>query len=287
MWGISGFVARHIARPLVELTRVTEEIGAGRLKSRVRLGRHLRGEAGMLAEAVNDMAARIEKQLGDQRELLAAVSHEIRSPLARMRVLLELLRERHTDAAELDKLERELLDIDRLVGDLLASSRLEFSALNESVLSAHDVALHALERAGLDAALLADDALGARFAGDPTLVGRALENLLDNAKTHGRGVESLRVRTQNGDIAFEVSDRGPGFSAEMLRDGFQAFKKDGHASASSLGLGLALVRRIARAHGGDAWAENREQGGALVAFRLRAVAAGSSVRPGESNGQAD
>jgi signal transduction histidine kinase len=268
LWGISGLVARHIARPMSDLVRVTQEIGAGNLASRLRLGRHRRGEAGVLAEAVNEMAERIEKQVGDQRELLAAVSHEIRSPLARIRVVLELLRERHPGAREIDTLEREVLDIDRLVGDLLASSRLEFSALVTSTLSARELAEHALERAGLDASLLVDESGGVSVTADATLIGRALENLLDNAKSHGGGVASLRVAATPDAVVFEVSDRGPGFSEEMLRGAFVPFRREGSANASSLGLGLSLVRRIALSHGGDAWAENRPGGGATTAFRI-------------------
>jgi signal transduction histidine kinase len=274
LWAMSGLVARHIARPLNDVVRVAQEIGAGNLQSRLRLGRQRGGEAGVLAEAINDMAGRIEKQIGDQRELLAAVSHEIRSPLARIRVLLELLRERHPDARELDKLEREVLDIDRLVGDLLASSRLEFSALVTSTLSASDLAAHALERAGLDAGLLVDQSLGATVVADATLIGRALENLLENARSHGEGVAELSVAATADTVVFQVLDRGPGFSPEMLQGAFVPFRREGRANASSLGLGLALVRRIARAHGGEAWAENRPGGGATTAFRI-ARASGS------------
>jgi signal transduction histidine kinase len=247
---------------------VAQEIGGGNLQSRLRLGRHRRGEAGVLAEAVNDMAERIEKQIGDQRELLAAVSHEIRSPLARIRVILELLRERDPDAKELDKLEREVKDIDRLVGDLLASSRLEFSALVTQTLSARELALHALERAGLPTDLLEDESNDATVTADATLIGRALENLLDNATTHGQGAVALRVTASADAVVFEVSDHGPGFSEEMLSGAFVPFRREGHANASSLGLGLALVRRIARSHSGDAWAENRPGGGATTAFRI-------------------
>ena len=91
IWAATAKLARRLTRPLQDLTRVTRELGEGKLESRVRLGHHHKGEVGILADSINEMAKRIERQLKDQRELLAGVSHEIRSPLARLRVLAELL----------------------------------------------------------------------------------------------------------------------------------------------------------------------------------------------------
>ena len=82
----AALVARRVVRPLSLLIDTTREIGRGNLDARVRLGRHQRGELGLLADSVNDMAQRLEAQMREQRELLAAVSHEVRSPLARLRV---------------------------------------------------------------------------------------------------------------------------------------------------------------------------------------------------------
>ena len=92
LWGASGVLARKLSRPIAELVRVAQDIGAGRLSSRVRPGRHPVGEVRVLGEVLNDMASRIEQQMKDQRALLATVSHEIRTPLARMRLLIEMAR---------------------------------------------------------------------------------------------------------------------------------------------------------------------------------------------------
>lgn len=277
LWAAAAVLSRHLARPLSDLVRVTREIGEGNLSSRVALGRHHSGEVGVLAESVNDMAVRIERQLNDQRELLAAVSHEIRSPLSRLRVLSELLRDRPATPEALSKLEREVLEIDNLVGKLLASSRVDFGALDTRRLSAQKLALGALERAGVGAELLSDETEGAELQGDATLLGRAIGNLLENAVQHGNGVEALRIfscknSAGRGTLVFEVCDRGSGFSDEALRRGFDAFYRGsadgGKKEHSSLGLGLALVERIARAHGGRAWAENRKEGGARVSLEV-------------------
>ena len=109
------------------------------------------------------------------------------------------------------------------------------------------------------------------FEGDATLLGRALTNLLENAKRHGNGVSSLRIDATEDEVVFVVEDRGPGFSQVELQKVFDSFYRGDHragASHGSLGLGLSLVRRIAEAHGGRAWAENRDGGGAKVGIRI-------------------
>lgn len=266
LWGASGALARKLVRPLSDLIRVTREIGSGNLLSRVRLGRHHMGEVGVLADAVNDMARRIERQLNDQRELLAAVSHEIRSPLARLRVLTELLRGSSADCATLDKVEREIVEVDDLIGKLLASSRLDFGTLNLQTLEPCELVQRAIERAGLEPTVYHNEAPEAKIKGDPTLLDRAFGNLFENAQKHAGGVESVQMTKADGKLRLTVNDRGPGFPAQALGRVFDAFYRgDG---SSSLGLGLALVERIARAHGGRAWAENRPDGGASVHFEI-------------------
>lgn len=273
LWAASGFIARRLVWPLGELVRVTEQIGAGNLAARSRIDRRRAAEIGVVGEAINRMADRIEKQIGDQRELLAAVSHELRSPLARVRLLLELARAR--DAPEdtlskLDEIEKEVVEIDALVGELLASSRLDFAAIDVKPLDARDVASRSLERAGLPATLLVLKTDDTRFGGDPTLVARALSNLLDNARRHGGGATALVVSGDASGVEFTVEDGGPGFLEQDLPRVFDSFvrRERRKESAGSLGLGLALVRRIALAHGGRVWAENRGEGGARVGMRL-------------------
>ena len=136
LWKAAGGIARRISRPLYELTRAAQEIGSGNLAARAQLGGGGFDEIGVLSSAFNDMAARLERQLAEQRELLAAVSHELRTPLARIRLLVEIAAAGDgadgaatLDADTLDEIEREAIEIDTLVGELLASARLEFQAL--------------------------------------------------------------------------------------------------------------------------------------------------------------
>ncbi len=270
VWGLAGLWARRLARPLRELTQVARDLGDGKLERRARLRHDVRGEVGELTHAVNDMATRIEKQLRDQRELLAAVSHELRTPLARVRVLVEMGREGSARDVWGD-VEAEVVEMDRLVGDLLASARLDFAALSARPLDAAEAARRALDRAALPDARL--DAPGAplEVSADATLLARALAALLDNARKHGGSHIVLRVAPRDGHVAFEVDDDGPGFAEEDLPHIFDAFyraKREG--SADGLGLGLSIVRRIAEAHRGRAHAQNLHPG-ARITLELPAL----------------
>jgi two-component system, OmpR family, sensor kinase len=276
VWGASGRVARRLARPMDQLAEAARELGEGKLATRVDLRGSVPEEAKVLAESFNEMAARIERQLAEQRELLAAVSHELRTPLGHMRLLVELARDNGPTEKLLKDLEDEVLEIDALVGQLLASSRLEFAQVNRSPLEATELAKKALTRAGADPTLLKAEQPDLRFEGDPTLLQRALANLLDNARKHGQGIRQLSVRGHDGAVVFEVDDLGKGFAPGEEEHAFDAFKRSANGApratghdAGSLHLGLSLVRRIAEAHGGKAYAQNLPEGGARVGFEVR------------------
>lgn len=269
VWKISGRVARRLARPLDDLTEIVKRIGTGDLKARADLGCFEPDEIGLVADAVNEMAGRIEKQVADQRELLATVSHELRTPLARMRIISEIARDNGSTPNTFDELDREVVEMDALVGELLASSRLEFGQVAKRDLSIRDVGARSIERAGLPSTALAVTGDADTVSADPTLLQRALANLFDNAKKHGNGADSFEVTVGEKEVKFDVLDRGVGITG----DGQALFKKfnrgqDGEG-ANGLGLGLALVKRIADAHGGAVWAVSREGGGARVGFSIK------------------
>jgi signal transduction histidine kinase len=265
LWISSGAIAWQLTHSYVAVVRAARDIGDGKYATRIPSHG---GELGVLAGAINDMATKIEKQMRDQRQLLAVVSHELRTPLGHMRVLLDTGRD--TGAAQarfVDELEREVIELDRLVDRLLASSRLEFATLDRRTVDLAAVAVAAVEAAAVPADRLAVDG-DVRIPGDATLLRRALANLLDNARVHGGGAVAMTVCRRGDEVRICVDDAGPGVPTEAREKMFEAFTRGD--DAGSLGLGLALVRRIAVAHGGKAWIEDRPGGGARVVMTVAA-----------------
>lgn len=245
LWLASALVARRIGKPVVMLTKTAERFGAGDLEARADLSSGP-AELVVLATTFNQMADHTERQLDEQRTLLAEVSHELRTPLGHVRVLLELLKDAGSDAEHSAALETEIEAMDHLVGQLLARSRLDFELDRMLPLDVVESAVRAAERCGLDPALLRADGELRPVAADAALLAIALSNLLRNGETHGGGVTAFVVESQDEGVAFLVEDAGPGFDSETA---FAAFVQ-GEGSESGLGLGLALVARIADAHGG-------------------------------------
>jgi signal transduction histidine kinase len=271
-WPLAWFATARVMRQMRDLARVATDIRGGRLERRMVLpeaGEIAADEVGEVAGALRGMADRVAKQLADQRALMAAVSHELRSPLARVRVLVEMLREGSAPATAHDDVQREIDAMDALVGDLLAAARIDFEALALRDLDARDLALRALDLAAMDAGALAAPA-GERLVvrADATLAARAVFALLDNARRYGATEITLRIEDRGERIRLEVEDDGPGFPPGEEDEAFAPFWRGTTAGGTPAprgeGLGLALVRRVATAHGGEAGAANRPEGGARV-----------------------
>ncbi|HEX6245324.1 MAG TPA: HAMP domain-containing sensor histidine kinase [Polyangiales bacterium] len=272
VWALAGLWARRLVGPLREITRAASELGAGKLDSRARLPPYGARELLELGRSFNDMASRIEVHVKDKNELLHAVSHELRTPLARLRILLGILADSNTHPKLTDDLEREVLELDQLVGELLAGARIDAGALSPRELSVKDALDTCLTRSGSEQAELEIDAAAASVRADPTLLSRALMVLLDNAHKHGGGARRVRVSREGELVRVAVCDQGQGFDPADLARLFTPFARGRGAlpdEQRGLGLGLYLVRRIAEAHGGAAFAQNGEGGGAEVGFTLR------------------
>ena len=272
LWAASGLIARRLSRPIVELARAARDFGDGKLDARIGLERcrrpHPHDEVAMLTQAFNDMAGRIERQVLAERELVASGAHEVRTPRARIRLLTELTRDGRPMASSLDEIDAEVAEIDALVGALLANAKLDFGAVTREPIDAVDAARRALERAGLPAQRLRAPARLEVMA-DPTLVARALANLIENARDHGGGLDELVVEQDADSVRLMAEDSGPGLPIGQEARVFEPFHRGpGAAEKGSLGLGLSLVRKIASAHGGTAFASTRSSGGARVGFSI-------------------
>jgi two-component system OmpR family sensor kinase len=268
LWIVSGALAHRLAWPLWELSRAVKDFGAGKLDRRAQLPQRSPLEVAELAGSFNDMAGRIQALVNGQRELMGAVSHELRTPLARLRVLVALLQERAGDPALVAKFEREILEMDALVGELLAEARITAGALTLRPLDLADVIHECAERLGI---ALAHVEVAAQATGDPTLISRAITIVLDNAVKHGGRSVRCYVNQRANAVRISVEDDGPGFDPADLPKLFAAFARGRGAEADEnrgVGLGLYLVRRIAEAHGGSVFAENVQGGGARVGFEL-------------------
>jgi len=266
-------VVRRLTRRLESLQQGVERFGAGALGQRVDASG--RDEVARLAASFNDAATRIEALVGSHKSLLANASHELRSPLARMRMALSLQAET-TDPAQRERLARELRtnigELDALVEEVLLASRIDAQAATFAPRPVELVALAAEEAAQVGAELQASDARLAA-SGDERLLRRALRNLLENARRYGGDEVTLEARRLGATIELRVCDRGPGVPVELRERIFEPFfRLPGHAEREGgVGLGLSLVKQIAERHGGRVRCEARDGGGSCFVLSLPAA----------------
>jgi signal transduction histidine kinase len=262
--GVGAFpVVRRLTRRLERLQAGVTEWGAGNLATRVVVEGH--DEVAQLASTFNEAAARIEKLVGAHKSLLANASHELRSPLARIRLGVELL---STDpsAARRDELARDIAELDQLIDEILLASRLEGVAAPE--LEPVDLtALVAEECARVGAGL---EAVPKQVRGNARLLQRLVRNLIENALRYGGGRAEVVLRGVPGAVELDVLDRGPGIDESERERVFEPFYRARGASESSggVGLGLSLVRQIALQHGGHVHCLPRAGGGSVFRVTL-------------------
>lgn len=281
-------VVRRLTRRLENLQRSVEAWGDGNLG--VRAAVEGDDEAAFLAQRFNDAAQRLEALvqardalLESQKSLLANASHELRSPLARLRMGLELLQGGGERDALRQELERNISELDQLIGEILLASRLDAKEADLGAVELVDLVPLCAEECALTGARL--DCVDAvlRVSGLPKLLRRAVRNLLENAQRHGRASQSDAA--PDGDVVLElrpfvqespavvrlaVMDQGPGVAPEHQQRVFEPFYRLPGVSETGggVGLGLALVKSIAERHGGSVRCSNNPQGGARFELTL-------------------
>ncbi|MEY8878740.1 MAG: ATP-binding protein [Leptothrix sp. (in: b-proteobacteria)] len=272
-------IVRRLTRQLEALQRGVDRFGAGQLSLRVEAAGT--DEVAALARSFNQAAQRIEDLVRSNRSLLANASHELRSPLARLKMAAAMSEtatpeQRPALKAEID---RDIRELDALVDEVLLASRLDAQAGIASD-PVDLLAICAEEAMHVGAALDVADSPTAeegepwQLRGDERLLRRALRNLLENACRYGGEAIELHLRADADRLSVAVCDRGPGVPLEERERIFEPFyRMPGHAErAGGVGLGLSLVRQIAARHGGDVGCEAREGGGSCFTLSLPLLA---------------
>jgi signal transduction histidine kinase len=279
-------LAWYFSRPIRALRNAFEAAAAGDLAPRFAGGGSGGDELADLGRDFDRMSARLRALMDGQRRLLHDVSHELRSPLARLQAAIGLAHQQPDRiAASLARIERESVRMDKLVGELLTLSRLE---ANPDLPKAEPVDMAELVdgiasdlrfEAGEDGPAIAvrvedgsDSEALVTVHGEPDLLWRAIENVLRNAVRHGGagGSAEIRLRADAQVVHVEVLDRGPGIAPADLPTIFQPFFRANSAknNVDGHGLGLAIAERVVHAHGGTITATNRDGGGLQVAIVL-------------------
>ena len=284
------FLSGYLTAPIVRLRTATQKLAAGDLTARagIRNGRH--DEIGELVRDFDGMAGRMETLVNEQNRLLNDISHELRSPLARLNVALGLARQRTGPeaASALDRMELESGRLEEMISRLLTLSRLEAGQgmLDRSSLRLgeliQEIAKDAdFEAQGRNCHVTAVIVQECEVTGSPALLRSAIENVVRNATRYTREGTTVEVRMENetlvtgnaaGAIAVvRVSDHGPGVPEAALDKLFRPFFRVDHArgrQTGGSGLGLAITERAVRLHGGTVSAANATGGGFMVEIRL-------------------
>lgn len=265
-------IIRHLMKRLEGLRQSVQRFGEGDLSTRVAEKGH--DEVAELSRQFNAAAARIELLVNSHKTLLANTSHELRSPLARIRMGLELVPDDPSAASDQTKAEmrRNIAELDQLIDEILLASRLDLSERPSLMLESIDMlGLAAEEAARIGAQVeLLQPAVDTELEGDAKLLRRAIRNLLENAHRYSEGPIELELRSTAQAITVYVKDRGPGVADGQKEKIFTPFYRAPGASERSggVGLGLSLVSTIAQHHKGSVHCEDRPGGGASFVLTL-------------------
>lgn len=266
-------VANRLTRRLQALRNGVEAFGAGQLQHRVAV--EGRDEVAALARSFNDAAQRIEDLVTSNRSLLANASHELRSPLARLKMAVSIMGDMPPErAAQIkDEIHQDIAELDALVEEVLLASRLDAKvALSMQPVDVLGLITEEAARVGAEVDSISSGEAIEPYQGDERLLRRAVRNLLENAKRYGGASPGIVVSLDDGPkgVSIRISDQGPGVPPDQRERIFEPFyRMPGHAEyAGGVGLGLSLVRQIARRHGGDVVCEAPPSGGGRFTISL-------------------
>jgi signal transduction histidine kinase len=272
--GVAGSIAGSVRR----VSDASRRLAAGDLAARAPVDGAV--EIAQLAESFNTMAVSIEQLFDARRELVAWASHDLRTPIASLRAMVEAIEDGLVEPEHyLPTLRQQVTTLSQLVDDLFELARIDAGLVLElrptSLAALVDSAVRLLqpEAANRNVELVArvEGTVAARVA--PEKIERVLCNLLANALRHtpGAGSVSVSVDRAGDEVVIRVEDTGEGLPPGVPERMFERFwRGDGARSANGAGLGLAIARGLVEAHGGRIWAENRPQGGARVSVALPA-----------------
>lgn len=261
-------LVRRLTRRLERLQSGVESLGAGDLSARVKV--EGKDEVAQLAKSFNQSAARIEELILSHKLLLANASHELRTPLSRIRLGVELMKE-HADPNRKRELEMDIAELDTLIDEILLSSRLDATRSIDHSESIDVLALVAEEAARYDHTSVAGVPTTVR--GDPVLLRRMVRNLIENAERHGTPPIDISVVHEANAAEIIVADHGRGIPSDAQEKVFSPFFRIAQGDRTTgAGLGLSLVRQIARQHGGDAFWNGSPSRPSAIKVKLPATA---------------
>ena len=273
--------ARYLSSPIVKLSEATKQLAAGNLQTRVAPEIGTRGdEIGKLGKDFDEMAERIESLITSQKRLSRDVSHELRSPLARLNVALELAKQKGNVETQtlLDRIEREARQLNEMISQILQLSRLE--SQSETIerkqvdlcrLIEKIVADANFEAAAQNKKVVIKENTDCEIYGNEALLRSAIENVLRNALRYTGDVVEVFLSRDKSEIVVKIRDYGKGVAEEELKKIFTPFYRVSEArerKSGGIGLGLAIAEQAAQTHKGKISAQNAEGGGLIVEIKL-------------------
>jgi two-component system, OmpR family, sensor kinase len=279
-------ISRHISGPMQRLGDAARRFGQGDLSARARITR--KDELGEAGRAFDEMADRVTLLMSTQRELMANVSHELQTPLARIQVAVDLMTDGMVDQSRelLPEISTDLAEVERLIEDVMMLARLELAQaeglaagtpLRREPTPIADVIERAVSRFRAThparALVVADAPDLPTLTVDPVLLRRVLDNLLENARKYSEADTTIRVETRAtpGAVTIAVVDHGIGIDGADLARMFTPFFRTDRSrgrTTGGVGLGLVLARRVIEAHGGTIRITSEPQQGTTVTFEL-------------------